>query len=93
MRSITQELKQHSLSLCSAGEREVITQIVKAREAEEEEIRTVSGLIGRYDGVPYSLERGKRIVEDGKALLHAFPEGEPRSSLEALADFILARTL
>ena len=54
---------------------------------------TVFGLIGKYDGIQYALGRARKIIAEGKALLAPFENGEAKSSLLAMADFIAERTL
>ena len=75
------------------GGEEQIRGIVERKQASEEDIRTVSALIGRYDGIRYALGRGGNIIAEGKALLADFESGEAKSSLLAMADFIGERTL
>jgi len=82
-----------TLARCSAGEKETIRGIVERKQATEEDIRTVFGLIGRYDGIPYALDRARRIIAEGKARLAPFEDGEAKASLLAMADFIAERTL
>ena len=82
-----------TLVRCSAGEKESIRGIVERKQATEEDIRTVFGLIGRYDGIPYALDRARRIIAEGKARLAPFEDGEAKASLLAMADFIAERTL
>jgi geranylgeranyl pyrophosphate synthase len=39
------------------------------------------------------LDRARKIIAEGKALLAPFENGEAKSSLLAMADFIAERTL
>lgn len=82
-----------TLARCTAGEKEIIRDIVERKQATEQDIRTVSTLIGQYDGIRYALDRAKTIVAEGKALLEPFRDGEAKASLMAVADFIIARNL
>jgi octaprenyl-diphosphate synthase len=82
-----------TLAQCSAEEKEIIRGIVERKQATEEDIRTVFGLIGNYDGIQYALDRARNIIAEGKALLARFENGEAKSSLLAMADFIAERTL
>ena len=38
-----------------------------------------------------SLEAGRRFAEEARAALEAFPDGEPRETLEQLVDFVVER--
>jgi octaprenyl-diphosphate synthase len=82
-----------TLAQCPAEEKEVIRGIVERKQATDQDIRTVFGLIGKYDGIQYSLDRARKIIAEGKALLAPFENGEAKSSLLAMADFIAERTL
>jgi octaprenyl-diphosphate synthase len=82
-----------TLAQCPAEEKEIIRSIVERKQATEEDIRTVFGLIGKYDGIQYALGRARNIIAEGKALLATFENGEAKSSLLAMADFIAERTL
>jgi len=82
-----------TLVRCSAGEKESIRGIVERKQATEEDIRTVFGLIGKYDGITYALDRARTIIAEGKARLAPFQDGEAKAALLAMADFIAERTL
>jgi octaprenyl-diphosphate synthase len=82
-----------TLAQCTPEEKEQIRGIVERKQATEEDTRTVSALIGRYDGIRYALDRARNIIAGGKALLANFENGEAKSSLIAMADFIGERTL
>ncbi len=82
-----------TLARCSAGEKETIRGIVERKQATEEDIRTVFGLIGKYDGITYALDRARTIIAEGKARLAPFQDGEAKAALLAMADFIAERTL
>jgi octaprenyl-diphosphate synthase len=82
-----------TLAQCTPEEKEQIRGIVERKQATEEDIRTVSALIGSYDGIRYALDRARNIIAEGKALLADFENGEAKSSLIAMADFIGERTL
>ena len=82
-----------TLALCSAAEKETIRGIVERKQATDEDIRTVFGLIGNHDGIPYAMDRARNIIAEGKARLALFPDGEAKAALLAMADFIAERTL
>lgn len=82
-----------TLAQCTSEEKEQIRGIVERKQASEEDIRTVSALIGSYDGIRHALGRARNIIAEGKALLAGFESGEAKSSLIAMADFIGERTL
>ena len=82
-----------TLARCTAGERETIRGIVERKQATEEDVKNVFDLIGRYDGIPYALDRARGIIAEGKARLAPFEDGEAKASLMAMADFIAERTL
>jgi len=82
-----------TLAQCTSQERDQIRAIVERKQAAGEDIHRVSALIRKYDGIRYSLDRAKTIVEDGKACLQPFEDGEAKAALMAVADYILARNL
>ena len=82
-----------TLARCTAGEKETIRGIVERKQATDEDIAAVFGLIGKYDGIPYALDRARTIIADGKARLAPFRDGEAKAALLAMADFIAERTL
>ena len=81
-----------TLARCTAEEKESIRGIVERKQATEEDVRAVFGLIGNYDGIRYALERARTIIAEGKAALEPFQDGEAKASLLAMADFIAERT-
>jgi octaprenyl-diphosphate synthase len=82
-----------TLARCTAEEKEIIRAIVERKDAGEEDVRMVSSLIERYDGIHYALDRARTIVNEGKALLEPFDDGEAKASLMAVADFIISRNV
>jgi octaprenyl-diphosphate synthase len=82
-----------TLARCTVEEKESIRGIVERKQATEEDVRAIFGLIGNYDGIRYALERARTIIAEGKAALEPFQDGEAKASLLAMADFIAERTL
>jgi octaprenyl-diphosphate synthase len=83
----------HALKNCSVSERELIKSTVLNPDLEPGDVKEVLGLIQKYKGIEYSLERADSLVSEAKALLDAFPDSEARQCLLAVADFVRERKL
>lgn len=61
-------------------------------EATDEEVDAKVEEIREAGSIEYARERAERLVREGKEDLDALPEGEARSALEELADYLVRRT-
>jgi len=83
----------HTLKRCTPPERNLIRKVVKKEDPEESDIAEIVSIIRKHNGIEYALSRAKNCVQEGKALLDAFADSEPKRALITLADFILNRNL
>ena len=49
-------------------------------------------LLQKYDGVDYALAKARGYVDEGRKLLQIFPDGEGKSNLLSIADYIINRS-
>lgn len=82
-----------TLKLCSPEEKERIAHILEKNEGDGENIRYVASLISRYDGIDYALRTARALIQEGRTLLDVFEDSEAKTSLLAVADYVLERKL
>jgi len=61
-------------------------------DATDEEVEAKVEEIREAGSIEYARERAENLVNQGKEDLNALPEGEARSALEELADYLVRRT-
>lgn len=83
----------HALRHCSKKEKELIKSAVLNENLQPGETKEILGLIQKYRGIEYSLEKAGSLVSEAKAILDAFPDSEARQSLLAVSDFVTKRKL
>jgi octaprenyl-diphosphate synthase len=81
----------HTLLHCTPEERERVTAIVEQDVLPEEDLASVVALIHAYDGIGYTRERAKVLVESAKSHLLSFADCPPREAMIRLADYIVSR--
>lgn len=81
----------HALRQCSEEERERINEIVELETLSDEDLADVVALIHRYDGIGYTRERARQLVEKAKVYLADCPEGPIKTALFELADYAVSR--
>jgi octaprenyl-diphosphate synthase len=54
-------------------------------------VREITSLIDAYGGIDYSLERARRLVEEGKSFLDAFDDSMSKEALLAISDYVIQR--
>ena len=55
------------------------------------QLKEVSSIINKYDGIGYTLEEARRRIEHAKKSLEVFEPNVERAALSAVADFVLER--
>jgi octaprenyl-diphosphate synthase len=80
-----------ALRQSSTSERERVAAILDAEELEESDLNFVVDLIGRHDGIAYTVRRAAELVTRAKERLSVFPDSPARQALCELADFVVAR--
>jgi octaprenyl-diphosphate synthase len=80
-----------TLDRSAAADRERIQSILSHRRLGEDEVEEVRGLVSKYNGVGYALERARRHALSAKGSLAIFPEGEEKEALALIADYVIDR--
>ncbi len=83
----------HALKKCSKSEKDLIKSAVLNQDQEPGDIREILGVIQKYKGIEYSLERAGSLVNQAKSVLEVFPDSEARQSMLAVSDFVMERKL
>ena len=80
-------------ALASAGPQEQATLVALLAQArqEPEAARSVAALCERLGGRQYALDHAQRLVADAQSALATFPDSPARTSLEALAQYVVER--
>lgn len=81
----------HALRKCSEQERNQLSEIVELESLSDEDLGYVVSLIERYDGIGYTRERARELVEKAKKHLGGFAEGPVKTALFELADYAVSR--
>lgn len=76
---------------CSAEERARVEAVVEQEVLEEADLALVTALIHRYDGIAYTRQRARQLVETAKARLALFADSPAKSALMELADYVVDR--
>ncbi|MFB3886138.1 MAG: polyprenyl synthetase family protein [Thermodesulfobacteriota bacterium] len=83
----------YTLSRCDQEERELIRKTVESSPITKKAFFEVVKIIGKYQGIDYTLARAKRYIEKAKRHLHVFQESREKKALCALAEYVLERKL
>jgi len=82
----------HALRCCTVEERQRVEEIVASDDLPQADLDLVIGLIETYDGIAYTRQRARELVERAKANLQMFPQGPVRAALFELADYVVSRS-
>ncbi|MEN6466741.1 MAG: polyprenyl synthetase family protein [Syntrophaceae bacterium] len=83
----------HALRNCSKNEKKLIKSAVLNKNLQSGETREILGLIQKYKGIEYSLQKAGSLVTEAKAILDIFPDSEAKQCLLAVSDFVRERKL
>jgi octaprenyl-diphosphate synthase len=83
----------YALNRATGEDRRRLEIIIQDPDIREEDFEAVLELIKKYDGVEYTRERAQEHIEKAKACLKIFSASNPRTLLEQLADYVLARQM
>jgi octaprenyl-diphosphate synthase len=81
----------HTLIHCTAKERARVAAIIDQEVLPDADLQYVVQLIHSYDGIGYTRERAKTLVESAKSHLAAFSECPAKEALVRLADYVVSR--
>ena len=81
----------HTLKRCSPEERLLIGTIVEKELLDKTDFETVIGLVQRYGGIEYTVDRARHYIDDAKQLLHVFASSPEREALLSLSEYVITR--
>lgn len=81
----------HALQKASIREKAFVQRVLKKRSPSANDFQRIKGLIDRYGGMEYTLNRAEEHSAKAKGLLMTFPPSEYRDALLRLTDFMLRR--
>lgn len=82
-----------TLSRCTAAEKDRIGEIIASKGADGKAVGEIVSIINRYDGISAALNKAGTYIDEGKASLGIFADGQAKTALFAIADFITKRRL
>jgi octaprenyl-diphosphate synthase len=82
----------HTLQHCSEDERNKIADIIEQDVLPDDDLQWVIDLIHAYDGIGYTRQRAKTLVESAKEHLALFADCPAREAMLRLADYIVSRS-
>ncbi|MDG5469566.1 polyprenyl synthetase family protein [Deltaproteobacteria bacterium IMCC39524] len=83
----------HTLKRCNAEERKRIAGIIEQETLPEEDLKYIVGLIHSYDGIDYTRDRAKLLIESAKGHLALFADCPAKEAMLRLADYVVSRNL
>jgi octaprenyl-diphosphate synthase len=83
----------HTLKRCNAEERKKIAGIIEQETLPDKDLNYIVGLIHSYDGIDYTRERAKLLIDSAKAHLAIFADCPAKEAMIRLADYVVSRNL
>ena len=83
----------HTLKRCNAEERKRIAGIIEQETLPEEDLKYIVSLIHSYDGIDYTRDRAKLLIESAKGHLALFADCPAKEAMIRLADYVVSRNL
>ena len=80
-----------TLNNCTNEERQKVAAIVEQEVLPDEDLQYVVRLIHSYDGIGYTRERAKTLIESAKTNLSGFSDCPAKEAMLRLADYIVSR--
>lgn len=81
----------HALRRCSAEERTRVEAVVAQDVMGEADLTFVTSLIHQHEGIAYTRQRARQLVEQAKTRLTLFPPSPEKAALMELADYVVER--
>ncbi|HXI09767.1 MAG TPA: polyprenyl synthetase family protein [Thermodesulfobacteriota bacterium] len=88
---VTMPLIQASKKATDA-ERALIKDSIESDEITDERLREIIGIINKYGGIEYTVNRARGYIEESKRALDIFAPDIYRAALLAVAEFVIERT-
>lgn len=100
-KAIGMDLKEGKITLplirtlhqCSADERTLIKETLDRKDINGGQIKDITSLIEKYDGIAYALTKAKEFINEAKLSLEQFDDSFPRDALITISDYIVRRRL
>ncbi len=83
----------HTLKRCNAEERKKIAGIIEQETLPDEDLKYIVDLIHSYDGIDYTRDRAKLLIESAKGHLALFADCPAKEAMIRLADYVVSRNL
>ena len=80
-----------TLTQASQSERSELTDLIKKERRTDQEFFRIKEIIDKYQGLEQTYHRATQAVETAKSALDIFPDGQVKTDLLDLADFIVIR--
>lgn len=88
---VTMPLIQASRKSTEA-EREFLKEAIESDELTDNQLKEVIGIINKYKGIEYTVDRAHKYIEDSKKSIEIFEPDVERAAMMAVADFVIERT-
>ena len=83
----------YALNRSSMEDRRRLETVIRDKDITQSDFETVLGLINKYGGIAYTRDRAKEHIKQAKKCLDVFRPSKPRTLLEQLANYVLARKM
>jgi len=81
----------HALRQCDADDRNRVAAIVEGDDISDQDLHFVIDLINRRDGIGYTRDRARALVERAKSHMAGFDPSPVKDALFELADYVIER--
>ena len=75
----------------TADEKEEISLAVMSQEIDDSTLTGVVGLIKKYGGIEYTLDKARSHIDNAKASIEVFEPNAERAAMVAFADYVIER--
>ena len=83
----------HALKQADSADRDQMVKIIENENFSVDEFKTLVELMGKNDGIDYTIRKATAYIEKAKDALSVFEASKTRDSLFDIADYALARRL
>jgi octaprenyl-diphosphate synthase len=80
-----------TLQQCTETERGQLVDSIRSRSLEPPKLQQILDTVRFYDGLDYTHAKARGFLEDAKGRLRDLPDGQDKSALMAVADFVASR--
>lgn len=81
-----------TLERCTLAERDRMVEIIRARSQDSTHLQEILETIQKYDGLEYAHSKARYYVDKAKTALTPLPDGQDKSALLVVAEFVAIRT-